>query len=299
MNTPSLAAGRSISRVESPRTLGPDAQVDNKALIFDPSDPTLTDPFLFFGEDWFSTPGFEWHPHRGVETVTMVVDGVLEHGDNKGHAGALETDDIQWMTAGRGIIHRELAYRNERAHVLQLWLNLSAADKMTDTNYQNLVAAQRPRIERPGVIIDVISGTVEGHTGPAHNHVAVQAVIITIEPGTRTDYALPGNHRAFVHVLSGSADVSGHRLDTGRTAWSEPLPSERAADATARASSLYLSTPDGDTTTRLMIFSGAPLNEPIALGGPFVMNTKVEITKAFNDFHAGKFGPIPRLMRLS
>ena len=88
-----------------------------------PITPALTDPFLLLSEDWFSTTGFEWHPHRGVETVTLVLDGVLEHGDNLGNAGALTTGDIQWMTAGRGIIHRELAFRNERAHTLQLTLS--------------------------------------------------------------------------------------------------------------------------------------------------------------------------------
>ena len=94
--------------------------------------------FLVLSEDWFSTPGFEWHPHSGLETVTLVLDGVLEHGDNLGNAGALDTGDIQWMTAGRGIIHRELAFRNERAHTLQLWVNLPGELKMAGTRYQDL-----------------------------------------------------------------------------------------------------------------------------------------------------------------
>lgn len=99
---------RTVARIEDKVRLGPDSQVDDKALIITPQDPHATDPFLLFAEDWFSEPGFEWHPHRGIETVTMVLDGVLEHGD------------IQWMTAGRGIIHRELAFKNEYAHTLQL-----------------------------------------------------------------------------------------------------------------------------------------------------------------------------------
>ena len=117
-------ARRTVARVETKRQLGPDAQVDDKAMIIGPDAPASTDPFLVLSEDWFSSPGFEWHPHRGVETVTTVLDGVLEHGDNAGHARALEPGDVQWMTAGRGIIHRELAYRNEHAHTLQLWVNM-------------------------------------------------------------------------------------------------------------------------------------------------------------------------------
>lgn len=123
-------AQRRIDRVETKRRLGPDAQVDDKAIVIMPTDPRATDPFLALAEDWFSEPGFEWHPHRGIETVTLVLDGVLEHGDNLGHAGALEPGDVQWMTAGRGIIHRELAYRNEHAHTLQLWLNLPGRSRM-------------------------------------------------------------------------------------------------------------------------------------------------------------------------
>jgi len=120
---------RTVDRVEAKTRLGPDAQVDDKAIIIMPNDPRRTDPFLALAEDWFSEPGFEWHPHRGIETVTTVLDGILEHGDNLGNAGALQPGDVQWMTAGRGIIHRELAFRNELAHTLQLWVNLPASKK--------------------------------------------------------------------------------------------------------------------------------------------------------------------------
>ncbi|WP_327365172.1 pirin family protein [Streptomyces sp. NBC_01217] len=143
MGTPFIALARTVARVTTKLELGPDAQVDNKALVFDPQNPALTDPFLLLAEDWFSSRGFEWHPHRGVETVTTVVNGVLEHGDNHGNVGALEAGDVQWMTAERGIIHRELAYRNEHAHTLQLWLNLPADRKLTETRYQDLTLSAR------------------------------------------------------------------------------------------------------------------------------------------------------------
>ena len=223
MSQGSMVTTRTVARVEDKRRLGPDAQVDDKALIFAPVDPASTDPFLFLAEDWFSTPGFEWHPHRGIETVTTVLGGVLEHGDNLGNAGALEPGDVQWMTAGRGIIHRELAYRDEHAHTLQLWLNLPAAAKLTDTGYQDVLAAARPRVTRPGAVLDVISGTIDGVRGPATNHIAVQAVLVTLEPSTSLDYQLPPAHRAFVHVLTGGVTVAGHDVGAGQTAWSDPV----------------------------------------------------------------------------
>lgn len=288
-----ISAARTVARIEDKRHLGPDAQVDNKALIFAPADPALTDPFLMLSEDWFSKPGFEWHPHRGLETVTTVLDGVLEHGDNLGNVGALEPGDVQWMTAGRGIIHRELAFRDEHAHTLQLWLNLPATRKLTDTRYQDVLAAGRPRVARPGAVLDVISGTVEGVTGPALNHVDVQAVILTIDPGTSIDYVLPASHRAFVHVLSGRVRVAGREVASGRTAWSDPVAGITGDSA------LPLVTPDGDRPTRLIAYSGTPLREPVALGGPFVMNRRTEIAQAFTDFHAGRFGEVPRHARLA
>ena len=162
MQTTDSTARRTVARVEDKIHFGADSQVDDRNVVITPMNPALTDPFLLLSEDWFSTPGFEWHPHRGLETVTLVLDGVLEHGDNLGNAGALSTGDIQWMTAGRGIIHRELAFRNERAHTLQLWVNLPARLKMAGTRYQDLRAADRPVIDHDGARIDLISGDADG-----------------------------------------------------------------------------------------------------------------------------------------
>ena len=182
---PATITRRMVSRIEDRLHLGPDAQVDDKALLFTPAAPQLTDPFLVLAEDLFSAPGFDWHPHRGLETVTLVLDGVLEHGDNTGHAGTLTAGDVQWMTAGHGIIHRELAFRDERAHVLQLWVNLPAELKMTGTRYQDLLAARRPVITRDGTRVDLISGRVGALTGPARNHWPITgAVIIIVGPAT-------------------------------------------------------------------------------------------------------------------
>jgi redox-sensitive bicupin YhaK (pirin superfamily) len=286
-------AARTVNRVEDRRGLGPDEQVDDKAMVFASSDPALTDPFLFLSEDWFSKPGFDWHPHRGIETVTTVLDGVLEHGDNLGNAGALEPGDVQWMTAGRGIIHRELAYRDEHAHTLQLWLNLPAARKLTETRYQDLLRASRPRVARSGALLDVISGTVDGIVGPALNHVDVQGVLLTLEPSTALDYPLPAAHRAFAYVLSGHVTVAGQRLTAGQTAWSDPV------NTITGDNTLPFTTSDGDSVTRVMVYSGTPVRESVAVGGPFVMNNRAQITQAFLDLQAGKFGEVPKQARLA
>jgi redox-sensitive bicupin YhaK (pirin superfamily) len=270
--------------------------VDDKALVIAPTDPALTDPFLALSEDWFSEPGFEWHPHRGLETITTVLDGVLEHGDNIGNAGALHGGDVQWMTAGRGIVHRELAFRNEHAHTLQLWLNLPARSKMVDTRYQDLLAASRPRLTLPGVVIDVISGTTAGITGPAVNHWPVQGAIVSLEPGAGAEYALPASHRAFAYVLSGEVSVAGQVVRAGQIAWSDPPAS--SPPGTAPQSVLRLAVADRAEPGKVMIYSGRPIREPVAIGGPFVMNKRTEIAQAFTDFHAGKFGAVPRQARL-
>ncbi len=287
---------RSVSRVVSKKKLGPDAQVDDKAFVIAPENPARTDPFIALTEDWFSEPGFDWHPHRGLETVTTVVGGVLEHGDNIGNAGALHESDVQWMTAGRGIIHRELAFRNERAHTLQLWLNLPARSKLVKTRYQDLTVATRPHLQLSGADIDVISGTVGGVTGPAANHWPVQAAILSLDPGAQVSYELPAGHRAFGYVLAGAVSIADRLVRAGQIAWSDPARTgPRASAATSR---LRIKATEGDEQARVMLYSGEPIGERVTLGGPFVMNTPAEIQQAFADFHAGKFGPVPRQARL-
>jgi quercetin 2,3-dioxygenase len=286
------ARQRTLNRVEAKQMLGPDSQVDDKALAFAPNDPALTDPFLIMAEDWFSSPGFEWHPHRGLETVTLVVDGVLEHGDNLGNAGALEPGEVQWMTAGKGIVHRELAYKNEHAHTFQLWLNLPRAKKMTDSRYQDLTRETMRRVHAPGVLLDVHAGSVDGVIGGADTHHPVQGVLAQLDPLASYDLTVPGEHRLFAHVVSGRVLVGGRELEAGQTGWSEPVPG-------AESTTLHLAAPDGDEPSRVLVYSGTPLHEPVAFGGPFVMNSRAEIQQAFQDFQRGDFGPVPRQARLA
>jgi quercetin 2,3-dioxygenase len=291
METTEKTARRTIARVEDRIHLGGDSQVDDRNVAITPMNSMLTDPFLLLSEDWFSTTGFEWHPHRGLETVTLVLDGVLEHGDNLGNAGALTTGDIQWMTAGRGIIHRELAFRNERAHTLQLWVNLPGELKMVGTRYQDLRAAARTVIERDGTRIDLISGAIDGTSGPALNYWPISGTLITLESNRSFEHLLPGRDRAFFYVLSGEVTVAGQPVRAGQIAWSDPVPE-------ATVSRITMAAGDGDRESVVMAYSGQPIGQPVAMDGPFVMNTKTEITQAFNDFRSGKFGDIPRQARL-
>jgi Pirin-related protein len=282
---------RRIDRVHGVTALGGDEQVDFKSLVIPPGDFSLVDPFLVMSEDWFSRPGFNWHPHRGLETVTIVLDGALEHGDNRGCTGVLPPGGVQWMTAGAGIVHRELAYRDEHAHTLQLWVNLPASLKMVDARYQDLGVDRLPVLTGPGAQARVISGSVGDLTGPAANHWPITGLMVTLEPTGSTTTPLPGTDRAFLYLLSGRMLAGRDRtvLDSGAVAWSDPVGSG--------SSVLDLHAPDGDEVARAVLFAGRPIGESVVVGGSMVMNSRDEIVRAYQDFHAGRFGPVPNLAR--
>jgi quercetin 2,3-dioxygenase len=241
---------RVIDRVEEGLHAGPDAEVDDKWLHVRPGDPARTGPFLVLSEDRISVPGFEWHPHRGIETVTIVLDGALEHEDDAGGAGVLEAGDAQWMTAGRGIVHREVAARGAHAHVLQLWLDLPPDARSAAPGHQQLRAADRPRLARPGAEVDVLSGTVDGVRGPARPGSPAQVVLVTLAAGAALDLPVPAADRAFALVIEGDAVVAGEPVPARRTAWSEPT------DGT------HLPLRAGATGARLLVASGCPAAVP-------------------------------------
>ncbi len=321
---PVLSMRRGVDRVTEKIPAGKDRQVDEKSFIIKPSygGYLMTDPFLALSEDWFSSPGFDWHPHRGVETVTVVVDGVLEHGDNLGNAGLLSANDAQWMTAGRGIIHREHAYRDEYAHTLQLLINLPAALKMTPTRYQDLRGEDLPLYTRPGIRIQMMSWGATADPGVLADAPRVLALVLRLEPGVDYSQVLPADHRAFAYVLAGEITIAGRRISAGQTAWSDPvvdmasdlrglvdraggaggLPaSQRPAALPATdgaASYLPVQTLSTDQPAVMLLFSGPPLREPVAAGASFVMNTEDEIRQAIKDYESGNFGQIPRMARL-
>jgi redox-sensitive bicupin YhaK (pirin superfamily) len=279
---------RSIDRVHGVRHLGGDSQVDRKAIVIPPGNWDLFDPFLMLAEDWFSAPGFDWHPHRGIETVTTVLDGALEHGDNRGNAGVLGPGDVQWMTAGGGIVHRELAHRDERAHTLQLWVNLPSSSKMVEARYQDFTPEAMGTVEGPGVRVRIVSG--EG--GPAENHWPITGMHVTVEPGRSIDLSLPGADRAFLYVLRGRLLAGAERaaVAAGDVAWTDPVGEG--------SSTLALVAPEGDEVAEALVYSGRPIREPVVAYGPFVMNTPDEIEQAYRDFRGGAFGDVPVLARL-
>jgi quercetin 2,3-dioxygenase len=246
---------RAVDRVEDGLHAGPDAEVDDKWLHIRPTDPARTDPFLVLSEDRLSSPGFDWHPHHGIETATLVLDGALEHGDSTGGAGVLRAGDAQWMTAGRGIVHREVAARAAHAHMLQLWMNVPAHARSAPPGHQEVRAAERPRLARPGAEIDVLAGTVDGATGPARPAWPVQAVLVTLAANAAFDLPVPAPDRAFVLVLEGTAVVAGNAVNVRQTAWSEPGRGTHLALHAAAAG------------TRLLVASAPPVGElPVPQG---------------------------------
>jgi redox-sensitive bicupin YhaK (pirin superfamily) len=265
---------------------------DHSALIIAPGDSAWTDPFLVMGEELVNQPGFDWHPHRGMETVTLILDGALEHGDSMGNAGVLGPGDVQWMTAGRGVIHREVAARSEQAHVIQMWVNLPARQKLVPTRYQDLRAGMHAVHTEPGVLVQLISGETGAARGLALNHWPILGTVITLDPRTEYRQVLDGDQRAFAYVISGRLTIAGRPVHAGQIAWSDPV--SRPGDPTT----LTLATGDGDEQTKVMLFAGRPIGESVYASGPFVMNTRAEIVQAYRDFHSGKFGSIPRHTRL-
>jgi quercetin 2,3-dioxygenase len=241
-----MNSARTVDRVEDGLHAGPDAEVDDKWLHIRPGDPARTGPFLVLSEDRFSRPGFEWHRHSGIETVTVVLEGALEHADSTGGSGVLHAGDAQWMTAGAGIEHREVAHGGSHAHMLQLWLDLPADARSVAPAHQEIRAADRPRLARRGAEVDVLAGTVDGVSGPARPTRPVLAVLVTLEPDAALDLPVPVRDRAFAHVVRGDAVVGGRSVGPRRTAWSEP---DGAAHIVLRA---------GPAGARLLVASGRP-----------------------------------------
>ena len=245
------------------------------------------DPFLMldaFGSDAASDyiGGFPSHPHRGFETVTIMLEGRMRHQDSVGNVGLLEPGSVQWMTAGRGIIHSEMPEQEEgRMAGFQLWVNLAAKDKMTAPAYRDVPPARVPKVTLAGgVELRVIAGSAQGIEGAVTRPTTEPLVLdITLPAGTSFNAALPAGHNAFVYVYGdGVVDVGGDAPTR--------VESERMAILTndAQADGVQLTAVQA---ARVLLVAGAPLNEPIAQYGPFVMNTTAEIHQAVADFQRG------------
>ncbi len=244
----------------------------------------MLDPFLLLDEfrsdsadDYIA--GFPEHPHRGFETVTYMLAGRMRHGDNHGNRGDLTPGSVQWMTAGRGILHSEMPQQeNGLMWGFQLWVNLPAADKMTAPRYQD-IAPERIPVVRPaeGVEVKVIAGELAGATGPVEGIATAPVYLdVSLQPGAQFALKLPVGHHGFAYVFEGeSALVGGERL--------------QRSELGVLSDGEHLQLAGGDKPSRLLVVAGKPLNEPVARYGPFVMNTQAQIHEAIADFRAGRF----------
>ncbi|MDO5668012.1 MAG: pirin family protein [Alcaligenaceae bacterium] len=244
------------------------------------------DPFLMLDSFGSDNPddyiaGFPNHPHRGFETVTYMIEGRMLHRDSKGNEGLLENGGVQWMTAGRGLIHSEIPQQEDgMMRGFQLWLNLSAQDKMIDPWYQDYQNLDLPKYgsAEEGVQVTVIAGQSHGTKGAVQREKTEPIYLdVTIAAGQHFDAQIPASHNAFIVVYEGGLEANGSQVTATQLAL---LTNDPAADGIS-----LKATED----CRVLVIAGKPLNEPIFQHGPFVMNTKDEIIQAFNDYQAGLF----------
>ena len=242
------------------------------------------DPFLMldaFGSDQPGDyiAGFPDHPHRGFETITYMIAGRLRHRDSAGHEGLLSNGGVQWMTAGRGVIHSELPEQEEGLmEGFQLWLNLAAADKMQAPGYRDIPTGQIPEWTGAGVTVRVIAGASQGVAGAVQRPRTLPLYLdIHLAPGARFEQALPAGHNALVYVYRGELAVGETTVPVQRMAILANPPEADGVVLQAAA-----------VPTRALLIAGAPLGEPIAQHGPFVMNTREQLFQAVQDFQAGR-----------
>jgi redox-sensitive bicupin YhaK (pirin superfamily) len=263
-------------------------------------DPRHLDPFVHMdqmGEVDYGPgepKGTPWHPHRGFETVTYMIDGVMEHRDSIGGGGVIADGSTQWMTAGSGILHIEtppesLVVSGGVFHGIQLWVNLPSAQKWVPPRYQDIAAAKVALLSSPdgGALVRVVAGEVAGHPGPGITHTPIAFVHATVSPGAELALPWSPDFNALVYVLSGRGTVGADRrpVRTGQLAVLGHGDVVRVAADRQQDSH----TPALD----VLVIGGRPIREPVAHYGPFVMNTRAELVQAFEDFQAGRMGTVP------
>ncbi len=258
------------------------------------------DPFIHMdqmGEVEYSPgepKGTDWHPHRGFETVTYMIDGRFAHQDSHGGGGLIADGATQWMTAGAGILHietppAELVESGGLFHGVQLWVNLPRADKFAEPRYQS-IEGQAVRLlssDDGGALVRVIAGEVDGWAGPGMTHTPITLAHTTIEAGAQLNLPWPRKYNALVYVLSGRGTVGpiGHPVEQGQLAVLGPGDRITVAAAAAQDSNR--------PAMEVLLLGGKPIREPVFHYGPFVMNSKSEVIQALEDFNAGRFGTVP------
>jgi redox-sensitive bicupin YhaK (pirin superfamily) len=241
--------------------------------------------------------GTPWHPHRGFETVTYMIDGIIQHADSTGGGGVIQDGATQWMTAGKGILHietppEEVVLAGGWFHGLQLWVNLPKAEKWIDPQYQDLDGGKVTLLTTAdgGALVRVIAGSVAGHDGPGSTHTPMNMIHATLAPGARAELPWPADFNALVYVLGGNGAVGAERRPVEAGQLTVFGPGAEGDTVVFEASTMQ----DSRTANlEVVVLGGRPIREPVAWYGPFVMNTKAEIQQAFDDFEAGRLGVVP------
>ena len=281
LSPPAAGTERPVARLIRGMPASDGAGVRLTRVIGQPALSEL-DPFLLLDEFRSDDPGdyiagFPDHPHRGFETVTYLIAGRMRHADNKGHAGLLGPGSVQWMTAGRGIVHSEMPEQeNGLLQGFQLWVNLPAESKMTPPRYQEIAASGIPEVLlEDGARARVVAGSFAGVRGPI-DAAATQPLYLdlSLPRGNAVRVPVPAGHNAFAYVFEGGAEIGGTEVPTSALAVLGP------GDGVAIRAG---------TAARLLLVAGRPLAEPVARYGPFVMNTEAEIRQAIRDFQSGRF----------
>ena len=243
-------------------------------------DLNMLDPFLLFDEFGSENPddyiaGFPPHPHRGFETITYMLNGKFRHKDSAGNEGLLTDGSVQWMTAGRGVIHSEMPEKTDGlARGFQLWLNLPKKLKMIDPSYNDIPSQNIPEVNTDGGKVRIISGTYKGIEGPGLPHTGMSYFDVILNPSKGIEISLDNFWNTFIYVYSGEAIIENETIQKGQLA----VLSEKG---------LLNFISNKKSVLKCIVISGEPLNEAVARGGPFVMNTKEEVLKAFNDYQQG------------
>lgn len=268
-------------------------------------DPSEMDPFLLFDDFRNERPedylkGFPWHPHRGIETITYVLEGTVAHGDSLGNQGTLGAGDVQWMTAGSGILHQEMPSGNAagQMHGFQLWGNLPASQKMTAPRYQDITGADIPQVtDDDGTVVKVITGAFWGKIGPVDGIAAdPQYLDVTVPAGVRKTFAIDTYRRAFAYVFQGAGAFADASQPSGvllekEVAGQEVNIRDLSGDRTLVrfGSGDEVTVQAGPEGVRFLLISGAPIDEPVAWHGPIVMNKREELQQAMRDLKNGTF----------
>ncbi|MEQ8308201.1 MAG: pirin family protein [Hoeflea sp.] len=274
-----------------------------RAFGFD--DPSLTDPFLLFDDFRNDRPedylkGFPWHPHRGIETITYVLAGTVDHGDSLGNTGSLGAGDVQWMTAGRGIMHQEMPKgdANGRMHGFQLWANLPSSMKMTEPRYQDVTSNDIPvEVDDDGTAARIICGEFWGKRGPVDGIAADPSYVdISVPPGKRKTFKVDAYRSAFAYIFAGSGTFRDASKPFGVLVEKEVEGEEiQIRDMSGDRTIVVFDTGDeitvqaGDEGIRFLLVSGKPIQEPVAWHGPIVMNTRQELIQAVTELQNGTF----------